>query len=177
MKIQNKKGLQLNQAFGAVLAVVIVAVLIIVALLLFTSLGTTTLATNTAGTSTNESKVVVGTGTALSASSLIDASCGTITAVYNASTHTLINSGNYTQTGCSIANTTSTYSVGASPTWRVSYPYTYSAPTASYNASQTTISNFSAYPGLVGLVGTIVFLALVIGVLVGSFALSKRSGV
>ena len=41
MKFQNKKGIALNQAFGAVLTLVLVAVLVIIAIFLFVNLGAT----------------------------------------------------------------------------------------------------------------------------------------
>jgi hypothetical protein len=46
---------------------------------------------------------------------------------------------------------------------------TFTANTAASNATNTMITQFGGYPALVGLVGTIIFLGLVIGVLVGSF--------
>lgn len=174
MKFKQKKGVQLNQAVGAVVTLVLIAVLVIVALVLFSNLGNSIISTNTAGSAVNESVVVVTTGTSLFADSLISDACGTISTVYNGTSSTLINSGNYTQTNCRIANTTNTYSLGASPTWRVSYAYTYSAPNAAYNASNSMQTQFGTYPALVGLVGTIIFLGLVIGVLVASFAFGRR---
>jgi quinol-cytochrome oxidoreductase complex cytochrome b subunit len=94
MKIQSKKGIQLGQAFGAVLALVLVAVLVIIAIYLFTTLG-------------------------------------------------------------------SSFEKGSAAT----------------NATGTMVTQFAAYPALVGLVGTIIFLALVIGVLVTAFAFGGKKGV
>ena len=91
--MKSKKGIQLNQAFGAVLTLVLVAVLVIIAIYLFTALGTS-----------------------------------------------------FT-TGSSAAN-----------------------------ATATMVTQFSAYPALVGLVGTIIFLGIVIGVLVGSFVFGGKKG-
>jgi len=53
----------------------------------------------------------------------------------------------------------------------------YSVQTGSGAASSATIDAFSTYPALVGLVGTIVFLGLVIAVLVGSFVFGGKRGV
>lgn len=47
---------------------------------------------------------------------------------------------------------------------------TFTANTSAYNATQSMITQFGQYPTLIGLVGTIIFLGLVIGVLVSSFA-------
>ena len=93
MKYKNKKGIALSQAFGAVLALVLVATLVIVAIYLFTTLGSS-----------------------------------------------------------------------------------FTAASAAANATNTMVTQFGNYPTLVGLVGTIIFLALVIGVLVTAFAFGGRKG-
>ena len=53
---------------------------------------------------------------------------------------------------------------------------TFTALSAEANATNTMITQFGNYPVLVGLVGTIIFLGLVIGVLVSSFAFGGRRG-
>jgi hypothetical protein len=53
---------------------------------------------------------------------------------------------------------------------------TFTASTAEANATATMITQFGNYPTLVGLVGTIIFLGVVIGVLVGSFAFGGKKG-
>ena len=93
MKIECKKGIQLNQAFGAVLTLVLVSVLIIIAIYLFSSLGSS-----------------------------------------------------------------------------------FTASSAAANATNTMITQFSNYPALIGLVGTIIFLGIVIGVLVASFVFGGKKG-
>ena len=85
--LAQKKGIQLNQAFGAVLTLVLVAVLVIIAIFLFVTLG-------------------------------------------------------------------DSFTVGS----------------AQANASSDMVTEFANYTSLIGLVGTIIFLGLVIGVLVASFA-------
>jgi hypothetical protein len=92
MEMKSKKGIQLGQAFGAVLTLVLVAVLVIIAIYLFTSLGTS-----------------------------------------------------------------------------------FGAGTAAANATNTMITQFGTYPALVGLVGTVIFLGIVIGVLVASFVFGGKS--
>ncbi len=86
-----KKGIQLNQAFGAVLTLVLVAVLVIIAIFLFVTLSDS-----------------------------------------------------------------------------------FDANSAEANASDAMVDEFSNYTSLIGLVGTIIFLGLVIGVLVASFAFGGR---
>ena len=93
MEYKSKKGIQLGQAFGAVLTLVLVAVLVIIAIYLFTSLGNS-----------------------------------------------------------------------------------FTASSSAANATTTMITQFSTYPALVGLVGTIIFLGIVIGVLVASFAFGGKRG-
>jgi hypothetical protein len=93
MEYESKKGIQLGQAFGAVLTLVLVAVLVIIAIYLFTTLGAS-----------------------------------------------------------------------------------FTANSAAANATNVMVTQFGSYPALVGLVGTIIFLALVIGVLVASFAFGGRKG-
>lgn len=92
--MEYKKGIQLSQAFGAVLAVVLIAVLVIIAIFLFEALGES-----------------------------------------------------------------------------------FTAESAADNATDAMITQFATYPALVGLVGTIVFLGLVIGVLVASFVFGGRRSV
>ncbi len=86
-----KKGIPLNQAFGAVLMLVLIGVLVIIAIFLFVNLGST-----------------------------------------------------------------------------------FTAGSAEANATDVMIEQFGNYPVLVGLVGTIIFLGLVIGVLVASFVFGGR---
>ncbi len=93
IELKGKKGIQLGQAFGAVLTLVLVAVLVIIAIYLFSALGTS-----------------------------------------------------------------------------------FTAGTAADNATATMITQFGTYPALVGLVGTIIFLGIVIGVLVASFVFGGKRG-
>lgn len=89
---KDRRGIALNQAFGAVLTLVLVAVLVIIAIFLFVNLGAT-----------------------------------------------------------------------------------FDAGSAELNATNVMIEQFGTYPTLVGLVGTIIFLGLVIGVLVASFVFGGRA--
>jgi len=53
---------------------------------------------------------------------------------------------------------------------------TFTAGSAEANATDVMITQFGTYPTLVGLVGTIIFLGLVIGVLVASFVFGGKGG-
>lgn len=48
---------------------------------------------------------------------------------------------------------------------------------ASCDATQAMIVQFATYPALIGLVGTIIFLGIVIGVLVASFVFGGKDGI
>ena len=92
--MQSKKGIALNQAFGAVLTLVLIGVLVIIGIFIFVNLGAT-----------------------------------------------------------------------------------FTTGTAEANATDVMITQFGTYPVLVGLVGTVIFLGLVIGVLVASFVFGGKRGV
>lgn len=175
---KSKKGIQLNQAFGAILTLVLVALLVIIAIYMVSNLQTTFLTPGTAVTAVNESVTSsksAGLSATLYAGGLTSGSCGAITAVYNGTVAPVsIALGNFTQVGCTVTNASSmaTYHTAL----LFNYPYTYSAPTSASNASGTILTQFATYPALIGLVGTIIFLALVIGVLIASFAFGGKRG-
>ena len=166
-----KKGIQLNQAFGAVLTLVLVAVLVIVAIVIFV-----TLATSFAGTDSvsvvNETGIN-GTNGAILAGGL---TCGFTTAsiveVNNGSN--AINTGNYsfTATTALINDTAGEFN---NTLWNVTYDYLWG--TEACTASENITDEFGNYTSLIGLVGTIIFLGLVIGILVAAFAFSGRKEV
>lgn len=169
--MENKKGIQLGEAFGAVLALVLVALLVIVGIYLFTSMASSFAGTST-GSTINESVTMNGpTVSVLANSSLCQFDKLTVSAVYNGTGGVLIPSTNYTVGTNSIVNKTGSQ-YGSSTTWLVNYGYTWGGQACT--ATQSMTSNFSNYPTLIGLVGTIIFLALVIGVLVASFAFGRK---
>lgn len=51
----------------------------------------------------------------------------------------------------------------------------FDAGSSEQNASDDMVTEFEDYPALIGLVGTIIFLGLVIGVLVASFVFGGRA--
>lgn len=162
---KQKKGIQMHEAFGAVLTLVLVATLVIVAIVLFTNLGTS-VGTQT-GTVANETGSAKSTGYTLANSSLCNFGNLVIQQVYNNSAVALP-AANYTMIGSTIYNGTDlNYLVT-----NISYSYTWGGPACT--ASRTMITTFSGYPTLVGLIGTIIFLGLVIGILVASFVFGKK---
>ena len=160
--MENKKGIALSQAFGAVLIVILVAVLVIIALVIFGSIGNSFTATATA---TNETGGFINnTGYTLTDASVCNFANPSITSALNSTSGGTILAGNYSVTGAGVVtNATLT-------TWNnVTFTYTYTWGTEACTASDDMITQFATYPVLVGLVGTIIFLGLIIGVLIASF--------
>jgi adhesin HecA-like repeat protein len=164
-----KRGIQLNEAFGAVLAVVLIAVLVIIAIFLFEILGSTFTATS--ASVTNESGAYINaTGYTVDAASVCNFNTFAVSTIHNASDGVVIAAGNYTvdSSAGTIVNATVT-------NWAdVNVTYTYQWGGQSCDAAEDMVTQFVTYPALVGLVGTIVFLGLVIGVLVTSFVFGGR---
>ncbi len=173
MKLKQRKGIELSQAFAAVLILVLVAVLIIIAIVIFSTLSTSQ--SNIPQTITNETVGAINT-TGVFVTNSTD--CGgntyalTLVAnasgVFNDSTNFIMNSATGFING-STAVENGTQSVNVS--------YTNNHRGATCVASESMIAQFATYPALIGLVGTIIFLALVIGVLVASFVFGGKGRV
>jgi hypothetical protein len=161
--MNQKKGIPLQSAFSAVLIVLLIGVLVIVGIVLYQSLATA--ATPTTSTVLNEAATMTGPGNyTLSNSTDCGFTSASIINVTN-STGTLIAPGNYTfYSNGLIANKTNTFA----GTWKISYLATDGGSVCT--ASNNMVAQFAGYVVLVGLVGTIIFLGIVIGVLVASFA-------
>lgn len=164
-----KKGIELNQAFGAVLTLILVAVLVIVAIVIFVSLQTSFTGT-TAVTVTDESNIPVDAGTALNGANNCSAGSFVIVSAMNSTTGPVIAAANYSVSSAGLlSNLTGEYTIDA---WTVNYTYTWGSEACTASESMTT--EFGNYTSLIGLVGTIIFLGLVIGVLVASFVFGGR---
>ncbi len=159
----------MNQAFGAVLALVLVAVLVIISIVIFVTLQTTGIQTD-ANTNINESVTPTDAGVALAGSTECSAADFSITQARNGTVGPIIGAGNFTVSNAGIfTNTTSEFTTVA---WLVDYNFNDGG--ASCEASAEMVTQFATYPVLIGLVGTIIFLGLVIGVLVASFVFGRR---
>jgi hypothetical protein len=167
VKITSKKGVQLNQAFGAVLTLILVAVLVIIAIFLFSTLGDTFV--NNSQSVTNESIALSNTvnATLAGASSCNFGNDASVSFVFSNGSE--IAAANYTAYSNGNIILTNAADAGAG---FVSYTYTDGG--SSCTATDSMITQFGSYPVLIGLVGTIIFLGLVIGVLVASFVFSGR---
>lgn len=167
----SKKGLTLKDAFPAVLIVSVVAILFIALIYVFTAFQS--IPADIAGSVVNESFTVTTAGTAMSNSSNCGFANFAVSAVYN-STGYALNTGNYTVGAAgTIANASSAVPYGTS--WKATYSFTDKGSTCS--ASQTFTTQFANQIPLVGLVLTIVLIAIVIGVLVTSFFARSRNRV
>ena len=189
--MEKKKGIQLNQAFGAVLTLVLVAVLVIVAIVIFVELTTSFEGTSTV-TITNESTFVTGisivhansTDYTIVAAGNCSFASPALTTAWGSYNQTQTDEGignlpagfnvtiplvNVTMSAAGIINnaTIANYS-------NISASYTYTWGSEACTASENMTTEFGNYTSLVGLVGTIIFLGLVIGVLVASFAFGGR---
>ncbi len=171
-----KKGIPLNQAFGAVLMLVLIGVLVIIAIFLFVTLGDSF--TDVSASVTNETEAWINqSGYTLAAAGSINFNSPSISALWNATDN---GTGSYNY---SIALTNVTVSdagvmLNASDLnyENVSVSYSYLWGGEAGLATNTMVVQFGNFPVLVGLIGTIIFLGLVIGVLVASFAFGGRRG-
>jgi len=168
--MEKKKGIQLSQAFGAVLTLVLVAVLVIVAIVIFVSLETSFTGISSV-TVTNESLAYINTtGYTLDAAGNCSFASPAITAAWNfTSGGELIPAANYTVTSAGVLSNNTLFEYAS-----VNFSYTYTWGSEACTASENMTSEFANYTSLIGLVGTIIFLGLVIGVLVASFAFGGR---
>jgi flagellar biosynthesis protein FliQ len=164
MKQESKKGIPLQMAFSAVLIVLLIGVLVIVGIVLFQALTSVQSSTSTV---TNEAVTMTSAGVVLSNFSNCGYITSTVTNVANA-TNQLVSGGNYTYTA---ATGTLVNLTGSGSAWKVNYSVTDGGSVCT--GSTSMITQFSGYIVLVGLIGTIIFLGIVIGVLISSFAAGK----
>ncbi len=167
--MENKKSIQLNQAFGAVLTLVLVAVLIVVAIVIFVSLQTSFAGTSSV-TVTNETGGFINqTGYTLDGASDCEFASPVITEARNSTSGGVILAGNFTVSSVGIVtNITTTNFPNAE------FDYTYTFGSGACTAANDLVTEFGTYTSLIGLVGTIIFLGLVIGILVTAFAFGGR---
>lgn len=168
---KEKKGIQLSQAFGAVLTVVLIGILVIIAIFLFVSLGDSL--DNTATSGSNQTVTTVSEIGQVINSSDCDLNGVTNFVATNESSGTVILASNFTISSTGILTSTSGDFNGTN--WNVTYTGLEGGEACTANKSM--IAQFATYPVLIGLVGTIIFLGLVIGVLVASFVFTGRKGV
>jgi hypothetical protein len=166
--MERKKGIELNQAFGVVLTLILIGVLIVIAIVLFVNLSSGFSGTETV-TVNNETGAINATGYTLSNSTACEFADVSITTATNATSGAVIAAGNYT---VSTAGVVTNASAAIWPNANFTYSYTWGSEAC--DASDSMIGEFDNYTSLIGLVGTIIFLGLVIGVLVAAFAFGGK---
>lgn len=171
MKKYNKKGIMLGEGVPAVTALVLIAIIVIVAIFIFATL-TTNLPTTTVRT-INETGWMNQSGYLLKNATSCNAKSPTIIYVINASNDAAVPSTNYT-TVVESGVWTFRNATGAELAGGVKITYDWLSGGEACKASTTMGIQFGTYPVLIGLVGTIIFLALIIGVLIGTFAGSPK---
>jgi len=174
--MEQKKSIQLSQAFGAVLTLVLVAVLVIIAIFIFVSLQTS-FATTISATTTNETVIIPGEGiVAVANAPLCQFGNFGSTVLINVTEGFGIVSNNTLVLDTDYAiNATTGEILNITAIWNeslTSYSYTWGSEACT--ASENLTTEFGNYTSLIGLVGTIIFLGLVIGVLVTAFAFGGR---
>ncbi len=170
--METKKSIQLSQAFGAVLTLVLVAVLIIIAIVIFVQLGTSFAGTSSVTVTNETGGWLNATEYVLDASTQCQVADLSLTEAWNFSSSTVIPVANYTVDATTFGVTTNADLLFNSS--QVNYTYSYTWGSGACTASENMTTEFGNYTSLIGLVGTIIFLGLVIGVLVASFAFGAR---
>ena len=154
------------------MTLVLLGVLVIVAIFLFVNLGTSL--DNQAASERNTTLATVNDG----GQTINTTACGLNSVsgfeAYNATSGELIPATNYTITSAGLltAGVTSIYN---DTNWNATFSYLQGGEACT--ANNQMITQFGTYPVLVGLVGTIIFLGLVIGVLVSAFVFGGKKGV
>lgn len=175
--MKSKKSIQLSQAFGAVLTLVLVAVLVIVAIVIFVQLAASFAGTTSVTINNETLTAVTEAGVAITGATLCQFNDFSVTEIYNETENAIVPTNNYT---VDASAGTVTYSGGAgagallynNTDWDVTGTYTWGS--GACDASESMTTEFGNYTSLIGLVGTIIFLGLVIGILVTAFAFGGR---
>jgi hypothetical protein len=168
--MKNKKGMSLGEGFPAVLMLVLVSLIVIIAIYIFM-----TLTGNMPGTSVttiNESGTLVAAGYVLQNSTSCGAESPSIVYILNSTDGTIIPAANYTLTNSGGTWTVKNATAYSTATASIVYTWLWGGPACV--AATTSAIQFGTYPALIGLVGTLIFLALVIGTLIGAFAGSTK---
>jgi hypothetical protein len=149
-----------------IISVILIGITLVIGIYISSALQDNMRDKNTAGTVVNESVVSPTTaGVHLASVNLRDGSCGAITAALNGTTggNVAIELGNFTQTGCTLVNTTDLSSYTS--TIRISYPYTYTADTAASNASGNVTDALSTGTSWISILVVVGFAVIILSML------------
>ena len=146
-----------------IIGVVIVGITLVIAMFIAGTIQDATY-DDGSGTSTNETLTAVSniTDSTFTYSTLKDVVCGDVSDVINA-TGFSISSGNYTQTGCTLIASDDSEFIGKD--WLVTYSYTYTADSATSNASGDLVISLSGGSAWITILIVIGFATIVLGML------------
>ncbi len=167
MKFNKKGQLNLNSAPSIILIIGLTFLMMATLTFVGYEYGDA-IATTKSGSAVNETTTPVRAGVLLDADALRNGACGTITAISNATGDILIDSGNYTQTGCLLQNISS--DITDADAWLVNYPYTYSGLSTAVNVTQDLETEIEGNTTIAGMVLTISLVGIVLSILIGIFA-------
>lgn len=174
---KDKRGLTLADGAIAVVTIILVATLVIVAIYMYVSLSDSFVDVSSETVTWETFSAVSYTPVTASNATACNFEDFAVTTARNATSDTVITAANYTvdsTAGTIVMNTgigADTAGINGSD-WEVTYTYNWGSEAC--DASEDTITEFADYPGLIGMVGVIVFLGIVIGVLVGVTYLKRR---
>jgi hypothetical protein len=167
--ISNKKAQSLGGLYGGILVIASIGILLALVMYILSSMGSTLQVQDTAGSVANETGYINATGYTLAKSTLDDFTLGTVTAI-NATSNASIGSGNWTITNGVITNATATVWNNA----KITYAYTYSADTASSNATATMVDQFVDFLPWLGIILLVLAAGVVLFFIIRSFAGSNK---
>ena len=158
----------------AIIALVFAAIVLVLGLVITQSIRDTDIVKTdigASGTNTNESvAITTGLTHTLGAAAYPNSACGTITAIYNGSAGVqIIGADNYTQSGCVVTNTSSTYATTA---WLVTYPYTRSGQV--YETANESVAGLATFSDFWEIIVLAIVISIVIGLLLIVFGRSGR---
>jgi hypothetical protein len=168
-KIYSKKAQSLGGLYGGILVVASIGILLALVMYILTSMGTALQTQDVAGSVVNESGFINATGYTLANSGLQDFVLGTVSAI-NGSDNTTILSGNWTITDGVVTNATDVNY----PDAKITYAYTYTANTASSNATDTMVTQFVEFLPWLGIILLVLAAGVVLFFIIRSFSGSNK---
>lgn len=157
-----------------IIGIVIIGITLCIGIFISATLEYNFSAPGTTGSYANESVTRTTTLSTLVASNLLDGQCGAATKILNGSSGVvnIVIAGNFTQSGCTLTNVTDMEGYGS--TIRVSYPFTYTAGTASSNAAGSLVTSLAGGSAWITILVVVGFAVIVLGML--SSGLGRAAG-
>jgi len=175
-QINEKKGIAGLNVFLSIIAILfMIGLLVMLFVISGSKLQTTTKVTDTASATQNSINITLSPVTLTACSNARDGVVTSLSAV-NASGGGTIGAGNYTISGCTISNATSTFN---NDLWNVTYNYRYTSnPEAqdAINETKTSLGTTTGWFGLFIVLGAMVVLVLLIVIIIRSLGNSGLMG-